>query len=296
MSASSAPSYILFRPSASEIPLVCESPYSGTRYPDDFGHAVSRALLRSAEDKHVESLWSELIRVGGTLVATTFPRSYIDPNRKLDDIDPLMLASPWPYAINPSEKSQTGRGLLWSAVGKGASIYDRKLSVAEVKHRIDTCYRPYHTAVVTAVKCTCARFGVAWHLNLHSMPSDAYERLRLNRSHKFVDFVLSDHYGATCEPQFVDIVKSELRRKGYSVVRNDTFKGAELARQFRKERMRSNSLQIVVRRSLYMDERSLKRIEGFKALQMDLGSVARSIAEYLRDHALCSPERRVLRC
>ena len=31
------------------LPLVCDSPHSGTRYPDDFGHAIHRAALRAAE-------------------------------------------------------------------------------------------------------------------------------------------------------------------------------------------------------------------------------------------------------
>jgi len=71
------------------IALVCDSPYSGVQYPEDFGHAVPRALLRAAEDTHVEAL---------------FPRSYLDLNRTLDDIAPNLLPSPWPTPLNPSEK------------------------------------------------------------------------------------------------------------------------------------------------------------------------------------------------
>ena len=36
--------------------------------------------------------------LGATLVAANFPRVYIDPNRTLRDLDPELLAEPWPAA------------------------------------------------------------------------------------------------------------------------------------------------------------------------------------------------------
>ena len=87
--------YSIDRPKAA-LPLICDSPHSGTTYPDDFGHAVPRALLRAAEDTHVEALWQAAPDVGATLLAAHFPRSYIDANRTLDDLDPELLDAPWP--------------------------------------------------------------------------------------------------------------------------------------------------------------------------------------------------------
>ena len=40
-------------------------------------------------------------------------------------------------------------------------LYDRKLSVAEVKHRIDTYYTPYHATLKAALDATHAAFGCA---------------------------------------------------------------------------------------------------------------------------------------
>ncbi|MEP6964742.1 MAG: N-formylglutamate amidohydrolase, partial [Polaromonas sp.] len=37
--------------------LVLDSPHSGTAYPADFLHACDMAMLRSAEDTHVEKLY-----------------------------------------------------------------------------------------------------------------------------------------------------------------------------------------------------------------------------------------------
>ena len=44
-------------PTGEALPLVCDSPHSGTAYPEDFGHAVPLALLRRGEDTHVHQLW-----------------------------------------------------------------------------------------------------------------------------------------------------------------------------------------------------------------------------------------------
>ena len=43
----------VWQPTGQPLPLVCDSPHSGTAYPDDFGHAVPLALLRRGEDTHV---------------------------------------------------------------------------------------------------------------------------------------------------------------------------------------------------------------------------------------------------
>ncbi|MFT7147524.1 MAG: N-formylglutamate amidohydrolase, partial [Yoonia sp.] len=58
-----------------------DSPHSGSIYPDDFGHAIDRMILRRSEDAHVEELFSDVTDHGATLLHALFPRSYIDPNR-----------------------------------------------------------------------------------------------------------------------------------------------------------------------------------------------------------------------
>src|SRR5690606_16692915 len=148
------------------IPLVCDSPHSGTDYPADFGHAVPLAQLRQGEDTHVDALWRAAPEVGATLIAARFPRTYIDPNRTLADLDPDMLDGEWPEPLSPGEKTRLGKGLIWSRMDPQTPIYDRRLSVAEVQARIDRYYRPYHDALNQAVRQRYEQFGALWHLNL----------------------------------------------------------------------------------------------------------------------------------
>lgn len=274
--------YTLALPEGLPLPLVCDSPHSGVYYPADFQAAVPLARLRGGEDTHIDTLWSAIPKVGGTLIGATFPRVYIDPNRMLEDLDPELLDAPWPTPLSPGEKTRLGYGLIWRKLDAATPIYDRQLSVAEVQNRIARYYRPYHTALAEAVETAYRQFGALWHLNLHSMPNNAYERLKIDSPHPLADFVLGDRDGTTCEPGIVDLVERELKSMGYTVARNDPYKGVQLIAQIGRPAERRNSLQIEIRRPLYMDEASKAPNEGFATLQRDLASLAERIAMYIR--------------
>ncbi len=93
--------FALVPPTVAALPLTCDSPHSGACCPDDYRHAVPRALLRRAEDTDVEALWQAVPAAGGTLLHAHFPRSYIDVNRTLDDLDPQLLDGPWSQPLAP---------------------------------------------------------------------------------------------------------------------------------------------------------------------------------------------------
>lgn len=274
--------YTLTPPTAPAVPLVCDSPHSGTAYPEDFRHAVPRALLRRGEDTDVEALWGAVPAVGGTLLAAHFPRTYIDTNRTEDDLDPELLDGPWPAPLHPGEKTRLGFGLVWRNIGAGQPIYDRPLTVAEVRNRIESYYRPYHAALAESIEQCARRFGAVWHLNLHSMPNDAYQRLQIASPRPLADFVLGDRDGSTCEPAFVDLVERELRARGYTVARNDPYKGVQLIARIGQPARNRHSLQVEIRRPLYMDEVTRERNEGFARLQGDLASLLETLAAYVK--------------
>jgi N-formylglutamate deformylase len=265
------------------VPLVCDSPHSGTHYPRDFRHSVPLHLLRRCEDTHVDALWSAAPAAGATLLAARFPRTYIDVNRSLTDLDVELLAEPWPDAVQPGEKTRLGSGLVWRRVDPRTPIYDRHLSVAEVRARVENYYVPYHQALTGLVDEALARFGAVWHLNLHSMPDDAYERLGVTSDRPLADFVLGDRDGTTCEPDFVTLVEEQLRSFGYSVSRNDPYKGVDLISRIGRPAQRSHSLQIEIRRPIYMNEATREPHSGFSALQRDLTRLLGVLATYVKD-------------
>lgn len=99
---------VLVHPAQGEaLPIVCDSPHSGTAYPEDFGAVVPMSLLRRGEDTHVAALWDRWPEFGATLLEATFPRTYIDPNRNESDLDPAQMEenglSHWRPVSRPSK-------------------------------------------------------------------------------------------------------------------------------------------------------------------------------------------------
>ena len=276
--------YTLRLPDAGVVPLICDSPHSGTLYPDDFGYALPFEILRKGEHTDVHVLWEALPSVGATLLAASFPRAYVDPNRDVEDLDATLLDAPWPTPLAPSEKTRLGIGLIWRDASKGGQdpIYARKLSVAEVQNRISRYHRPYHAAMQAQIEAAYARFGGVWHLNLHSMPANSYESLQIQSDHPLADVVLGDRDGTTAAPEFTAMVANAFRQRGFSVAINDPFKGVALIARLGRPAERRHSLQVELHRGLYMDEKTRARSVDFVTLQSALAGISAEIAAYVQ--------------
>lgn len=269
--------------SATPIPLVCDSPHSGTQYPSDFGYSVQFQELRRCEDTHVEKLWASVPNHGGVLLSANFPRSYIDPNRAVDDIDQAMLNAAWPSVCSPSKRcTELGNGLIFSKTTQLNDIYQRKLSVPEVQNRINRFWRPYRQTLDDALQSAAMTYGVRWHLNLHSMPSNAYHRLGIVTDKKLADIVLGDLNGLSSSSEFTDVVAAQFVRLGYSVAFNDPYAGLDLLRQYGRPDRGFQSLQIEVNRAVYMNEDTREPLSHFVKVQADMGLVLEGIAHYIR--------------
>jgi N-formylglutamate amidohydrolase len=270
-------------PGARRVPLVLDSPHSGTRYPADFAPSVPIEALRASEDSFVDELYASGPALGATLIAANFPRCYIDPNRSLLDIDATLLAAPWPGPAIPSRKTELGVGLIWRLLDSGESIYARKLSVDEVKQRIVAYHQPYQRAVKDALDEAYDHFGAVWHINCHSMPALSGKISEEGPGKPRADFVLGDRDGTTCEPEFTAFVAKTLRDMGYDVKVNDPYKGVELVRAFSDPAVHRHSLQIEVNRKLYMDERTREKNANFPKLRADIERMLAAVAAYAEE-------------
>jgi N-formylglutamate deformylase len=285
-----SPPLAIVAPAVEPIALVCDSPHSGTAYPDDFGYAVDLADLRLCEDTHVEALWAGVPEVGGALLHAHFPRSYIDANRACTDIEAALLSEPWPGELQPSDRcSRLGNGLLYSRTTTLAPIYARRLGVAEVSHRIESCWRPYREALRSLIDQARRRHGRAWHLNLHSMPSNAYERLGLTSDKPLADVVLGDLRGVSCSAAFTRCVAEAFVSLGYTVAVNDPYVGQDLIREHGRPDEGCESLQIELNRSLYLDETTRQRSGRFERTRLDVEQVLRQLARFVRAQVAAAP-------
>jgi N-formylglutamate amidohydrolase len=161
----------------------------------------------------------------------------------------------------------------------GIPIYDRKLGVDEVRARLERCHIPYHRVLDEACRRAHRKFGVVWHVNCHSMPSQRSGKNGKRGGH-CADFVLGDRDGTTCEPEFTDFVAQVLRGRGYTVRINEVYKGVEIVKRQGRPAMHRHSLQIEVDRALYMDQKTLKKSPGFYRVQADITEMIEALASF----------------
>jgi len=262
--------------------LVLDSPHSGTRYPDDFGSVCDLPTLRRAEDTHVEKIYAFAPALGVAWVEAHFPRIYLDANRDTTELDTTLLDGAWtdPISTDPQvlSKVRLGKGLIWKFTDEGEPIYNRQLTVAEVRARIDRCWRPYHAAVQQAIDAAHARHGYSIHINCHSMPAVAASHATDFPGLVHADFVVGDRDGSTASPALSALVCEHLRGCGYSVEHNHPYKGVELVRRYSNPAAHRHSIQLEINRRLYMDEQSLaQHPEGMARLQADLQALVHKL-------------------
>jgi N-formylglutamate deformylase len=257
---------------------VLDSPHSGVTYPADFDFACDLATLRRAEDTHVEKLYAFATQLGASWIEAHFPRSYLDANRDTTEIDPALLASPWPGSISDSAKVKLGKGLIWRLTDEGLPIYQRFLSVQEVQNRITQCWVPYHAAVESAINAAHAAHGRVIHINCHSMPSVAAAAATQFPGEAHPDFVLGNRDHSTSSPELLEKIRATLAAKGYSVALNHPYKGVELVRRYSKPAQNRHSIQVEINRALYMNEQTLEIHDGFAKLQADLQDMLAELA------------------
>jgi N-formylglutamate deformylase len=262
-------------------PLVLDSPHSGVNYPDDFRFRCALGVLRRAEDTHVEKLYDFAPALGAAWIEALFPRSYLDANRNTTELDVSLLEDGWdgPIASDAASlsKLRLGKGLIWRLTDEGEPLYDRKLTAAEVRGRIERCWRPYHQAVADAIAAAHARHGYSIHLNCHSMPavSSAYATDYPGLVH--ADFVIGDRDGSTAAPALSRRVCELLRGFGYAVEYNHPYKGVELVRRYGDPAAQRHSLQVEVNRKLYMNEETLEPHAGFATLKAHLRTLVEEL-------------------
>lgn len=274
-------------PSAPEraVPVVFDSPHSGMQWPDDFRPAAPRAAILTTWDAFVDELWAGAPDHGAALLAAVFPRAYIDANRAEDDLDPALLAGPWPAPLAPTDYSRRGMGLIRRLALPEVPMYDRPLSTAEVRHRLETYYRPYRAALKQRLDALHVAHGVVWHVNCHSMKSRG-NGMNVDDGALRPDIVVSDRHGRTADPEFTRWAAAWFQRHGFSVNINDPYRGGDLIVTHGDPARARHSIQIEVNRALYLDEAACIRGPRFAEICERLDGFA---------HALCALARQQTR-
>ncbi|MCT7377501.1 N-formylglutamate amidohydrolase [Chelativorans salis] len=258
------------------IPFVFNSPHSGRHYPSRF-LAMSRldaATIRRSEDCYVDELFSTAASLGAPLLSANFPRAYLDVNREPWELDPRMFREPVPSFANiRSPRVAGGLGTIPKLVGEGLDIYGSRLPLEEALSRIEHIYRPYHACLAELLQRTRDTFGYAILIDCHSMPAN----IRVGDGSLRPDFIIGDRFGSSAAPGLTEHAISLLAARGYAVAHNKPYAGGFITEHYGRPAEQVHALQIEINRGLYMNERTLQRVEGFGTLADDLAEFIRTL-------------------
>ena len=264
---------------AEALPLIFDSPHSGTNFPESFLCAATAWQLKTTVDAHVDELFRHVVDQGAAFLEALFPRTFVDPNRSEHEIDPALLDGPWPHTVRETRKTKAGNGVIRRTIA-GVRMYDRLLPVEDALWRLRCFHAPYHDALAALLERAFRRYGAVWHVNCHSMKSVGPAN-KFNPAAQRPDFVIGDLDGTTADPAFTALLADLLRERGYSVWINTPFRGAEIVYRYGDPARDRHSIQIEVNRALYLDEKTYEKSAGFKFLRQDLMVATRGMADYV---------------
>lgn len=193
--------------------------------------------------------------------ACVFPvsRFVVDPERFEDDAREQM--------------AQKGMGVIYTH-GTNCQPIRRGLTYNERQALLESYYYPHHKALTRAVQRHIEKFGKCLILDSHSFTADALPCEQYPNAER-PDFCLGTDTFHTPET-LVANAERELKRNGFSVARDEPFKGTLVPTDFYRCDQRVRSLMIEVNRRLYMnDYRTLSErgIERVVAVLRNLGPV-----------------------
>lgn len=264
------------------LPLIVDSPHSGSIYPDDFDYACDLALLRHAEDAFVDRLFASAPVVGAHLLCADFPRAYIDPNREEDDLDPAFLQPGHDLSPRATARARRGVGLIRRFVMGNEAIYREPLSGTAVRRRLEHYHRPYHRRLAALVDAAAERHGAVWFINAHSMKAESPRSAVDGVGRRRPDINLGDRKGSSCDAAFTAFAAEFFRSEGLSVALNVPYQGATLVQRHGDPARGRHALQIEINRGLYLDEARLEPAESFDDLVRLIERFLDATAEFVR--------------
>lgn len=263
-------------------PVVIAVPHAGRFYPPDMMDLarLPQSALESIEDRYADLLITEAVAAGAAAIVARTARAYVDLNRDEREIDPQLLeVPPGPGDIILSPKVTGGLGVIPSRIAMGGAIWKRPLSVAEVETRMAAVHRPYHAAIAAALDEAQKVHGFAILIDCHSMPTLPGRGIAPK-------LVVGDRYGRSASSGLAEVAAAAARHAGLVAARNHPYAGGHTLDRHARPRSGRHAIQIEIDRSLYLDGRQPG--EGLERVQQIVASIAASLEDALRGHALAA--------
>jgi N-formylglutamate deformylase len=215
-------------------PVVVDVPHAGRQYPKNFRFDCSQFALHQTEDRFADVFFEPIIVESRHSIVATFPRTWIDVNRRADPNDPANVVR---------------QNCL-----DGSRICVDAISELEYASRLSQFYEPYHAALKDAIQSCMRHFGTALHFNLHSFPSVRTDKFTGSIEKFPFEVCLGNRNGKTARPSLLLLLKAQLEAEGFATAINDTFSGGFLLETASSIDSKGvQSIQIEVRRDCYLE-------------------------------------------
>ena len=124
---------------------------------------------------------------------------------------------------------------------------------------------------------TRRRFGIAFLIDCHSMPSASIGHPSASRP----DIVLGDRFGSSCDAKLTRGMRAMLSDGGFEIHLNRPYAGGFITEHYGRPARNLHAIQIEVNRSLYVDETTLERKPEFLLIAGLLREFMMRLADYV---------------
>ena len=273
----SLPAFVAKAPAVVSNPFVFAAPHSGRYYPDRF-HGLSKLdahQLRLSEDAFVDDLFDGVTVSGATQLVATHARSFLDLNRAANELEPGMFSGDiGDREIDLNNRVKAGLGVVPRIIGEGMPIYGGQIPIREAFKRLDEIYAPYHNTLKGLLLARYKQFDRAILIDCHSMPSGPELGRRAQAQ---PDIVLGDCWGTSCSRDLTSMVERLFIEAGFKVRRNVPYAGGYATRHYGAPARDCHALQIEINRSLYMNEKTVEKLDHFDEVSQRIQNVCRSM-------------------
>ncbi len=276
----------IVEPDVQRIPFVFNSPHSGRNYTPAFlqQSRLDAHSIRRSEDHYADELFAAGAALGAPFLKAHFPRAYVDVNREPYELDTRMFSGPIPPYVNRnSARVAGGLGTVPRIVAENMEIYSSKLPIDEAIWRVETIYKPYHSALRKLIASTHVRFGQAILIDCHTMPGN----IRVSGTGQRPDFIIGDRYGTSSASRIALTAVDILQEMGFSVARNKPYAGGFITEHYGRPARSLHALQIEVSRQLYIDEVTLEKKPGFDPLAQMIGTFLERLVAQVCEETGC---------
>jgi N-formylglutamate amidohydrolase len=232
------------------VPIICNIPHSSTRMPVEFArdfclskNELHHEALRMA-DLYSDELFRPLLKNLGGIIAN-FSRIVADVERFENDKDENM--------------AKFGMGALYTKSSTGKTI--RHLTTAAKNSCLNSLYRPYHRTLTRLVKQCLKKFGKCLILDCHTFPATPRPYESDKKPHRPDICLGSDGFHTT--PQILKDLQQNFS-DNFTVEINRPFAGTMVPLEYYGKNKNVQSIMIEVNRELYMNEKTFRKIRGFK--------------------------------